>query len=73
VFGVIGRLTAALARLTGGCEGLAETLEQANDRLRSRLTLDGPAEDVPALGHTPPADEPEAEPVAPSRKNGRRG
>jgi hypothetical protein len=66
----MGRLTAALARLAAGCDGLADTLEQANAGLRGKLHLDGPPDDVPALDHTPAADELEA--VAPSRKNGRK-
>ena len=49
---------------------LSDTVAQVNGNVRQRLALDAPAEDVPALGHTPPGGEAEA--VAPSRKNGRK-
>jgi NADPH-dependent ferric siderophore reductase len=66
VFGVLSRLTNALARLAAGCDGLADTLEQANAGLRSKLYLDGPAEEPPALEGPVSGGEPEA--VSPSRK-----
>jgi hypothetical protein len=67
----LGKLGAAVARLAGVVEGLADTLQAADAGLRERLgredrlLLDGPGPEAPA----PAAKEEES---APARGNGKR-
>jgi hypothetical protein len=66
----LGKLGAAVARLAGVVEGLADTLQAADAGLRERLgredrlLLDGPGPEI-----SPPPQEEEA---APARGNGRK-
>lgn len=70
----LSKLTAALARLTGNVDALADTLGEANAGLRARLLLDGPEDRAPLPALPAPADGDDgADPAAPPvPKNGRR-
>jgi hypothetical protein len=64
----LGKLSAAVARLAGVVEGLADTLQEADAGLRERLGR----EDRPLLnGPGPEAPTPKEE-DAPARGNGKR-
>jgi hypothetical protein len=70
----LSKLTAALARLTGNVDALADTLGEANAGLRARLLLDGPDHPlpVPALEGPPDGDDAGDQAAPPAPRNGRR-
>jgi hypothetical protein len=49
----ITRLFAAVAALADNLSALASSVAEANGHLRGRLSLDAPAEELPALDHQP--------------------
>jgi hypothetical protein len=63
----LSKLWTAITRLTAGLESLADTVEQTNSGLRSRLHLDQPE----ALEHRPNSQPETPEEEEGGRKNGR--
>lgn len=70
------RLWAAVARLAGAVEALAETAEESNRRARLELGLDGPPDPPPAAQaavrlSVAAVEDQDFEPVASGQDNGR--